>query len=80
MCFATNAQIGYLRMLLQEAGYPHRMGSAYAELGATLREQGGTVEDWLRGMGAGARGNPWRKSGRKNSKHAGSGTHLPRLR
>ena len=45
MCFATNAQIGYLRMLLQEAGYPHRMGSAYAELSVTLREQGGTVED-----------------------------------
>ena len=53
MCFATNAQIGYLRMLLQEAGYPHRMGSAYAELGATLREQGGTVEDWLWGMSVG---------------------------
>jgi hypothetical protein len=53
MCFATNAQIGYLRMLLQEAGYPHRMGSAYAGLGATLREQGGTVEDWLQGMSVG---------------------------
>jgi len=29
------------------------MGSAYAELGATLREQGGTVEDWLQGMSVG---------------------------
>ena len=29
------------------------MGSPYAELGATLREQGATVEDWLRGVSVG---------------------------
>ncbi len=76
------------------------MGSAYAELGATLREQGGTVGDWLRGMSVGRasrlikrlkwecklirsarrKGNPWRKSGRKNSGWGVPGTHLPRLR
>jgi hypothetical protein len=50
MCSATNRQIGYAMLLLREAGYPfQRMDStAFAELGATMRERSGTVENWLR--------------------------------
>jgi hypothetical protein len=52
MCLATKKQIGYAVMLLHQAGYStRRMESlAFAELGATMRERSGTVEDWLKGM------------------------------
>jgi hypothetical protein len=51
MCLATKGQVGYARMLLHEAGYSiRRMDSAaFTELGATMRERNGTVENWLKG-------------------------------
>jgi hypothetical protein len=55
MCLATNPQIGYLRMLLHQAGYSiQRMDNAapFMELGATMKECRGSVEDWLKGMSA----------------------------
>jgi hypothetical protein len=54
MCSATNGQIGYAVLLLRQAGYSiERMDSpAFAELGATMRERSGTVENWLKGMSA----------------------------
>jgi hypothetical protein len=54
MCLATNRQIVYAVLLLHETGYSiERMDSAdFAELGATVRERSGTVEDWLEGMSA----------------------------
>ena len=41
-------------LLLRQAGYStERMDSAaFAELGATLREQNGSVETWLDGLSA----------------------------
>ena len=54
MCSATSKQIGYAVLLLRQAGYSiERMDSpAFAELGATMRERSGTVENWLKGMNA----------------------------
>ena len=54
MCSATKKQIGYAVLLLRQAGYSiERMDSAaFAELGATMRERSGTVENWLKGMSA----------------------------
>ena len=39
-------------LLLRQAGYPtERMDSAaFAELGATMRERNGSVENWLNGL------------------------------
>ena len=54
MCFATKRQVGDAVLLLRQAGYSNeRMDSAaFAELGATMRERSGTVENWLKGMSA----------------------------
>jgi hypothetical protein len=54
MCLATKRQIGYAVMLLHQAGYTtERMDSAaFAELGATMRERSGTVDNWLKGLSA----------------------------
>ena len=54
MCSATNKQFGYAVLLLRQAGYSiERMDSAtFAELGATMRERSGRVENWLKGMSA----------------------------
>jgi hypothetical protein len=54
MCFATRKQIGYTVMLLHQAGYSTRYmdRAAFAELGATMWERSGTVENWLNGMSA----------------------------
>jgi hypothetical protein len=54
MCSATNRQIGYAVLLRRQAGYSiERMDSApFVELGATMRERSGTVENWLKGMSA----------------------------
>ena len=54
MCLATKRQIGYAVMLLRQAGYSNRSmeNAAFLELGATMREQSGTVEDWLNSMSA----------------------------
>lgn len=47
---ATDKQINYLLRLLGERGYSTRyMDSRYKQLGATMRERSGTVENWLRG-------------------------------
>jgi hypothetical protein len=52
MCIATKRQIGYAVMLLHQAGYStERMdGAAFAELGATMRQRSGTVDNWLNGL------------------------------
>jgi hypothetical protein len=52
MCIAPKRQIGYAVMLLHQAGYSNeRMDSAaFVELGTTMGERSGTVEDWLKGM------------------------------
>jgi hypothetical protein len=52
MCSATKRQIGYAVLLLLQAGYSiERMDSAaFAELGATMRERSGTVENWLKSL------------------------------
>jgi hypothetical protein len=54
MCFATKRQIGYAVMLLHQAGYStQRIDSpAFADLGTTMRERSGTVENWLINMSA----------------------------
>jgi hypothetical protein len=54
MCLATRKQIGYAWMLLRQAGYSTKGmdSAAFAQLGATVRERSGTVEDWLKGMSA----------------------------
>ena len=56
MCLATEPQIGYLRMLLRQAGYSIQHmdnTAAFIELGATLRDcHRGSVEDWLKRMSA----------------------------
>ncbi|HEV2395829.1 MAG TPA: hypothetical protein VGS27_02655 [Candidatus Sulfotelmatobacter sp.] len=54
MCRATKKQVSYAWMLLRQAGYSTKCmdSAAFAELGATLRERSGTVEDWLKGMSA----------------------------
>jgi hypothetical protein len=52
MCVATKRQIGYAVLLLRQAGYSNeRMDSAaFTELGASMRERSGAVEDWLTGL------------------------------
>jgi hypothetical protein len=52
MCCATKKQIGYAVMLLHQAGYSTECmnSAAFAELGATMRERNGTVENWLNGL------------------------------
>jgi hypothetical protein len=52
MCSATKSQIGYAVLLLMQAGYSiERMDSAaFAELGATMQERSGTVENWLKSL------------------------------
>jgi hypothetical protein len=52
MCLATKRQIGYALMLLHQAGYSTRRmdSAAFLDLGATMRERNGTVENWLNGM------------------------------
>jgi hypothetical protein len=46
----TDKQIAYVLSLLARAGYDTRhMGRGHKELGATMSERSGTVEDWLRG-------------------------------
>ena len=55
MCLATQPQIGYLRMLLRQAGYSIQHmdnTAAFIGLGATMKECRGSVEDWLKGMSA----------------------------
>ena len=52
MCLATKKQIGYAWMLLRQAGYSTMHSAGFVELGATMRERSGTVEDWLKGMSA----------------------------
>jgi len=46
---ATEKQVRYLLYLLKENGYSTRyMNRHYKELGASMRERSGTVENWLR--------------------------------
>jgi hypothetical protein len=54
MCLATKKQIAYGIMLLHQAGYSTRSmeNAAFLELGATMRERNGTVENWLNSMSA----------------------------
>lgn len=47
---ATPKQVSYALHLLDRAGYSTRfMNARFKELGATMRERSGRVEDWLRG-------------------------------
>ena len=51
MAKATGRQVRYALHLLGKAGYSTRyMDRRFKALGATMRERGGTVEDWLEGM------------------------------
>ena len=54
MCSATNRQVGYAVLLLRQAGYSIELidSAPFVELGATMRERSGTVENWLKGMSA----------------------------
>jgi len=55
---ATQKQINFATMLLEKAGYSTKwMNAAYKELGATMRERSGRVEDWLRGKSVGEMSN-----------------------
>ncbi len=48
---ATQNQVNYALVLLSKKGYStNYMNAAYKELGATMRERSGTVENWLLGM------------------------------
>jgi len=47
---ATEKQIQYALFLLDKTGYGTRwMNARFKELGATMRERSGRVEDWVRG-------------------------------
>ena len=51
---ATSKQINFALHLLGENGYPTTyMNSRFSQLGATMRQRSGTVENWLRGMQVG---------------------------
>lgn len=44
----TEKQINYALFLMKENGYDTRyMNSRHKELGATMRQRSGTVEEWL---------------------------------
>ena len=46
---ATEKQVRYALMLLKEKGYSVTwMNARFKELGATMRERTGKVEDWLK--------------------------------
>lgn len=48
---ASEKQVGYALSLLSKRGYSTTfMAANFGSLGATMRERGGKVEDWLRGM------------------------------
>ena len=48
---ATDKQVNFALSLLSKAGYSTKfMNARFKELGATMRERSGSVEDWLRGM------------------------------
>ncbi len=48
---ATDRQVRYAMRLLAEAGYSTRyMNAKFKDLGATMRERSGSVEDWVAGM------------------------------
>ena len=48
---ATSKQVSYAMSLLGKAGYSTRyMDRRFADLGATMRERSGQVQDWLAGM------------------------------
>lgn len=50
----TVKQVRYAMHLMSEAGYGTRyMNSSHKDLGATMRERVGKVEDWLAGMSFG---------------------------
>ena len=51
MAKATEKQVRFALLLLKKAGYSTRyMNSGFKNLGATMRERSGPVEDWLAGM------------------------------
>ena len=51
---ATTKQVTYALSLLAKNGYPTTyMNSRFSQLGATMRQRSGTVENWLRGMQVG---------------------------
>jgi hypothetical protein len=51
---ATAKQIAYALVLLSKAGYSTKfMDASFKNLGASMRECGGTVQDWLAGMDGG---------------------------
>lgn len=46
---ATEKQINYALFLLDKTGYGTRwMNARFKDLGATMRERSGRVEDWVR--------------------------------
>lgn len=50
----SEKQIAYALHLLDSAGYSTQwMNSSFKDLGASMRERSGTVQNWLRNMSAG---------------------------
>lgn len=50
---ATEKQVRFALFLLSKKGYSTRfMNARFKELGASMRERSGPVEDWLKGMNA----------------------------
>ena len=50
----SEKQAGYIFYLLNQAGYSTRwMDARFKDLGATMRERSGRVEDWVRGLNMG---------------------------
>lgn len=51
---ATGKQIAYALVLLGKAGYSTKyMDASFKQLGATMNERGGMVQNWLAGMDGG---------------------------
>lgn len=49
---ATDKQIAFALSLLAKRGYSTRfMNAQFKELGATMKERSGLVEDWVRNLG-----------------------------
>lgn len=51
---ATERQARYLMLLLAQNGYSTRyMNAGFKRLGATMRERGGEVQDWVNSLDVG---------------------------
>ena len=51
---ATPKQVNYVMMLLGRKGFSTKwMNASFADLGASMKERQGKVEDWVRSMDVG---------------------------